>query len=51
METTSAPAVGTISTGHDFMELTRSIRELSLRISDLIEEQKRLSATMRKDAV
>jgi hypothetical protein len=49
METTSAPAVATMSTGHDFMELTRSIRELFLRIIDLIEEHKRLSATVRKE--
>jgi hypothetical protein len=51
MQTTSAPSVVTISTGHDYKELTRNFRELSVRITNLIEEQKRPSATVIKDAV
>jgi hypothetical protein len=45
------PAVATITPGPDYSELLRQVRDLSLRITNLTEENKRLSDIVRQDAV
>jgi hypothetical protein len=49
IETISMPAVASITPGPDYSELLRQVRDLSLRITNLMEENKRLSDIVRQD--
>jgi hypothetical protein len=41
METISVPAVASVAPGTDYMELKRTVHDLSQKVADLIAEQKR----------
>jgi cleavage and polyadenylation specificity factor subunit 1 len=51
METISIPAVTSITPGPDYSELLRQVCDLSLRITNLTEENKHLSDIVRQDNV
>jgi hypothetical protein len=49
METISAPAVASIAPGPDYVELIRSVRDLSQQVTNLIAEQRRPNANVRQN--
>jgi hypothetical protein len=49
METISVPTVASIVPGPDYMELKRTVHDLSQQVADLIAEQKRTNASKRQN--
>jgi hypothetical protein len=49
METISVTAVTSIAPGPDYMELKRTVHNLSQQVADLIAEQKRINASIRQN--
>jgi hypothetical protein len=51
METISVPAVASIAPGPDYMELKRTVHDLSQQVADLITEQRRTNASIRQNNI
>jgi hypothetical protein len=51
METISMPTVASVAPGTDYMELERTVHNLSKQVADLIAEQKRTNTSIRQNNI